>query len=121
MEFREPRSLAHRGAPDRSRQSQLKRNRLAGGQRDYALVGVGLFCGLRVSELVNLKDVDLESARLRVRHGKGDKDRELPIVPPLRGMLRAYLSRAADSPPRAAALVRVSAAREWGGPAIDPR
>ena len=78
MEFREPRSLAHRGAPDRSRQSQLERNRLAGGQRDYALAGVGLFCGLRVSELVNLT---LRTSTWRARaSGCGRKRRQGPRV-----------------------------------------
>ena len=82
MEFREPRSLAHRGAPDRSRQSQLKRNRLAGGQRDYALVGVGLFCGLRVSELVNLTlmDVDLESAGAARKRRQGPRLADRPAA-----------------------------------------
>jgi len=32
-----------------------------------------------------------------VRHGKGDKDREIPIIPRLRGILRGYLS---DGRPR---------------------
>ena len=76
MGFGGPRSLAHRGAPDRSRQSQLERSRLAGGQRDYALVGVGLFCGLRVSEQRILRGtwrasddrVRLEGSRTARRH-----------------------------------------------------
>jgi site-specific recombinase XerD len=69
------------------------------GQRDLAIVAVMLFAGLRVAEVVNLRleDVVLDGA-LRVRHGKGDKDREIDIVPRLgRGILRAYLS---DGRPR---------------------
>jgi site-specific recombinase XerD len=64
------------------------------GQRDLAIVAVMLFAGLRVSEVVNLRleHVDLKGERLRVVAGKGDKDRELPIVPRLRGILAAYLS-----------------------------
>jgi site-specific recombinase XerD len=69
------------------------------GQRDYAIVGVMLLAGLRVSEVVNLRleDVDLEGSTIRVRHAKGDRDREVPLIPRLRGMLRAYLS---DGRPR---------------------
>ena len=38
---------------------------------------ISLFCGLRISEVCNLKkqDVDLESEKITVRQGKGDKDR----------------------------------------------
>src|SRR5262249_12194397 len=63
------------------------------GQRDLALVATMLFCGLRVSELVSLRmdQVDLTAGVLRVV-GKGDKERELPIAPRLRGILRGYFS-----------------------------
>jgi integrase len=48
---------------------------------------------LRVEELATLKvhDVDLEAGVLRVA-GKGDKERELPIVPRLAGILRDDLA-----------------------------
>jgi site-specific recombinase XerD len=64
------------------------------GQRDLAVIAVMLFAGLRVSEVVRLRldHVDLRGERLRVVQGKGSKDRELPIVPRLRGILGAYLS-----------------------------
>ena len=72
----------------------LIRDHTPQGQRDLALVATLLFAGLRVSEVVNLTlaDVDIDASTIRVRHGKGDKDRELPIIPRLRGILRAYLS-----------------------------
>lgn len=71
----------------------LIRDHSAEGQRDLALVATMLFCGLRVSEVVTLRmdQVDLHTGLLRVV-GKGDKERELPIVPRLRGILRAYFS-----------------------------
>ncbi|MFH1645078.1 MAG: tyrosine-type recombinase/integrase [Candidatus Omnitrophota bacterium] len=47
--------------------------------RDWFMVELGLNCGLRVSEMVNLKIGDLniqnEQSSLVVRHGKGDKTR----------------------------------------------
>ena len=38
---------------------------------------IALFCGLRISEVCNLKkqDIDLESEKVLVRKGKGSKDR----------------------------------------------
>jgi len=45
----------------------------------YTFMGclISLFCGLRISEVCNLKkqDIDLESEKIVVRQGKGDKDR----------------------------------------------
>lgn len=38
---------------------------------------IALFCGLRISEVCNLKkqDIDLESEKVIIREGKGSKDR----------------------------------------------
>ncbi len=49
-------------------------------------------CGLRLSEGSNLTIPDIDSARmqLRVRQGKGDKTRLVPISPRLLGELRQY-------------------------------
>lgn len=40
-------------------------------------------CGLRVSEVINLKVKDIDSSRMvvRVEHGKGDKDRYSILIP----------------------------------------
>ena len=62
--------------------------------------------GLRVSEVCHLTvaDVDLEAAGLYVRHGKGGKDRRVPITPRLVRILRLWIdgwraqSLGADSP-----------------------
>lgn len=64
------------------------------GRRDYALVATALLTGLRCSELANLEltHVDLDGCVLRVVEGKGQKDRELPIVPRLEAILRRYLA-----------------------------
>ncbi|SIS41529.1 tyrosine-type recombinase/integrase [Salimicrobium flavidum] len=50
--------------------------------------------GLRISECLNLTlhDVDLENKRIHVRHGKGNKDRFVPINNHLAPMLENYKS-----------------------------
>ena len=52
----------------------------ADGQ-DRLAVSLGVYAGLRVSEMANLddRDIDLVGRVLTVRHGKGDKDRALPV------------------------------------------
>jgi site-specific recombinase XerD len=49
-------------------------------------------CGLRASEATHLQASDIDSQRMvvRVRRGKGDKDREVPLPRPVLEQLRAY-------------------------------
>jgi len=49
-------------------------------------------CGLRVSEANHLRPTDIDSQRMvvRVRAGKGQKDREVPLPPKVLQQLRAY-------------------------------
>ena len=46
---------------------------------------LGFYECLRISEVVNLKpeDVDLARGFLHIKAGKGNKDRDVPIMPPL--------------------------------------
>ncbi|MCK6623801.1 MAG: tyrosine-type recombinase/integrase [Anaerolineae bacterium] len=50
--------------------------------------------GLRLSELLNLRlsDIDLRAKRLRIRSGKGDRDRVLPMTQQLATVLQDYLT-----------------------------
>ncbi|MEX2439670.1 MAG: tyrosine-type recombinase/integrase [Actinomycetota bacterium] len=72
-----------------------------GAERDAAIIGIGVYAGLRVSEIqhLDLDDVDLESLTLLVREGKGGKDRELPIHPELGALIAGYLSTRVDTDP----------------------
>lgn len=53
-----------------------------------------LFTGIRNEELASLtlNDVDLDSMRIRIGHGKGDKDRYVLFPPYFRGELTQYIS-----------------------------
>lgn len=59
--------------------------------RNRALLAVLFYAGLRRSEAAALewRDIDLENGIITVRHGKGDKQREVPI---LSDTLRDYLA-----------------------------
>jgi len=63
------------------------------GRRDHTLVATALLTGLRCDELAKLQltHVDLEAGTLHVVQGKGSKDREAILVPPLIAVIRAYL------------------------------
>jgi site-specific recombinase XerD len=64
--------------------------------RDRALMCAAYGSGLRVSELANLKiaDVDLEKGIAKVRRGKGQKDRWVPLSPPEIEAIQLYLEKA---------------------------
>lgn len=53
-----------------------------------------IFTGIRNFELANilLDDVDLSGLKIRIRQGKGKKDRYVPIPPGFRGELAQYMA-----------------------------
>jgi site-specific recombinase XerD len=63
------------------------------GRRDHAMVATLFYGGLRVGELASLRPehVDLTARRIRVLHGKGDRDRVIVLPPRLAPILEAYL------------------------------
>jgi integrase/recombinase XerD len=63
--------------------------------RDRALLETMYACGLRASEAIDLQlsELDLETAVLRA-HGKGSKERIVPVGSKALETLRAYLERA---------------------------
>jgi site-specific recombinase XerD len=60
--------------------------------RDRMLLDVIYSCGLRLKEALGLQVGDIDSARmvLRIRHGKGQKERLAPLSPRLLSALREY-------------------------------
>ena len=72
------------------------------GRRDRAIVMVLLDTGARCSEVVSLDlvDLDLAAARLRILHAKGNKQRVVSFADRCRAALEAYLqARGSDAGP----------------------
>lgn len=88
-------------ALDRLERNQLVRNIDRGGnKRDYAIIMILLYTGLRVSELVALDRSDVEIGErkgvLKVRAGKGNKERVLPLDVEARRAIGKYLEERTD-------------------------
>ena len=64
------------------------------GLRNKAMMSLMLHCGLRLSEVVNLKpgNLNLTKGKLRVESGKGKKDRDLAIPDYLTDLLDTWRS-----------------------------
>jgi len=103
--------------------------------RDWLMAGLLYGAGLRLMECLRLrvKDVDFDRNEITVRHGKGGKDRHVPLPRTLAQALRdqmaaARLLHAADLEagfgevhlPYALARKYPNAAREWGWQYIFP-
>lgn len=63
------------------------------GYRDRTIMEVLYATGIRSGELrtLNVQDVDLERKTLRVRHGKGGKERNVPLSTPCCRFLERYI------------------------------
>jgi len=62
------------------------------GLRNKAIMSLMLYCGLRLSEIVNLKpgNLNLTKGKLRVESGKGEKDRDLAVPDYLNDLLESW-------------------------------
>jgi len=70
------------------------------GLRNLAIMKIALNCGLRVSEITNLKseEIDLGLGKIRVINGKGGKDRDLAIPETASGSLKEWEKKRPQSP-----------------------
>ncbi len=66
-------------------------------QRDYALILFLYATGMRISECLALKEGDIEGEWVRVRHGKGEKERYVPLAREALEALRTYQRRCEKS------------------------
>ena len=62
--------------------------------RDRAILEVGYGCGLRASELcdVKLEDIDFDTKLIRVMHGKGNKSRIVPFLGAVSNAVREWIN-----------------------------
>jgi integrase/recombinase XerD len=60
------------------------------GLRDYAMLLFLYATGVRISEGLTTEEGDIEGEWLRIRHGKGEKERYVPIAHEAMKALRAY-------------------------------
>lgn len=60
------------------------------GMRDYALLLFLYATGVRISECLEVQEGDIEGEWLRIRHGKGEKERYVPIAKEALKALRSY-------------------------------
>ncbi|KEH84578.1 phage integrase family protein (plasmid) [Clostridium novyi A str. NCTC 538] len=69
------------------------------GNRDYAIVTIMAYAGLRISEVLNLKlnDVDLVGKEIKVTSGKGNKERIVYINSKIINSIKEYLKEKKDS------------------------
>lgn len=69
-----------------------------GHPRDKAILTLAVFTGVRRNELRMLDKADVDWGRqmLAIRHGKGGKEREVPLNAKARAALKAYLATRDD-------------------------
>lgn len=61
------------------------------GKRDAALILFLYATGMRITECLSMRRVDIDGSWLRVRHGKGDKERLIPVAKEALSLLQGYL------------------------------
>ena len=73
--------------------------RYPSGLRNKAMMSLMLHCGLRVSEVVNLRpgNINLTKGKLRVENGKGNKDRDLAIPEYLTDLFDSWRKKRPES------------------------
>ena len=73
--------------------------RYPSGLRNKAMMSLMLHCGLRVSEVVNLRpgNINLTKGKLKVECGKGNKDRDLAIPEYLTDLLDNWRKKRPES------------------------
>lgn len=76
-------------------------NRTPGGRRDHILLLLAIQTGLRVSELIGLRCKDVVFGRTGVYvhcHGKGRKERSIPLTKPTAKLMKTWLGKRNNSP-----------------------
>ncbi len=92
----------HRRLPDFLTSGEVQRllESSMENERDHLVLSLLYFCGLRVSELCNLRleDLSFSPACLRINMGKGKKDRIVPLNNQLLFKIENYIKKSGKSP-----------------------
>ena len=64
----------------------------------HAMMVVMFYTGIRRSEAINIKIEDINNGYLLI-HGKGNKERQLPLTPFVQSVIKEYLSKRKDGSP----------------------
>lgn len=93
--LRAPEAEALLAAATAARDACRSATKWLAAERNRLIILAGLLLGARVSELCGLRveDVDLEQGLVLILHGKGDKDRALPVPAKLLVELRQWVGR----------------------------
>ncbi|MDZ7386774.1 MAG: tyrosine-type recombinase/integrase [candidate division KSB1 bacterium] len=85
--------LAPKGLDRATVRRLLRELELRADARGHAIFSLLLYTGCRVGDVVelDLADVDLSRRRVTFKHGKGGKERTVPLPTPARQSLEAYL------------------------------
>lgn len=93
--------MAKRNLPDILTDSEERallgafNRRYRSGQRNRTMVLLALRTGMRIGEVLALRweDIELDTGRVHLKHGKGDKDRVLWLSPPVLEELTATAAK----------------------------
>lgn len=74
----------------------IKRYLKETNMRNYILFVTGIYTGLRISDILQLKIGDVKKDRIRLRETKTDKLKSMPIHPELKRILKPYVADKQD-------------------------
>lgn len=86
--------------PWRTRRGNKTRSKRPSAVRDKAIILTMVDCGIRVGELCNLTIADYNRGRLHIQHGKGDKERFIPLGKRCQKAIWRYLATRPDAKPK---------------------
>lgn len=75
---------------------EIKRYLIEGNERDYILFVVGVYTGLRISDILNLTIGDVRGDYISIREKKTKKQKRIPVNPALKRELKPFISGKKD-------------------------
>ncbi|CAM4111652.1 site-specific integrase [Mesobacillus thioparans] len=66
-------------------------------ERNYVMFMIGIYTGLRISDILDLRVKDVKGHHISIREIKTGKEKRFIIIPPLRRILNGYISGREDN------------------------